>query len=1254
MDNASPSPLNPPVYAKLKELHLATDLVRDGQPAATIVVPRDGSHNSEAALVQAYIKQLSGVDVPVATDEFSASRIPIQGNLILLGNRSTNATIGALYDLFYTLLDLRYPGPGGHVVRTLHNPFGNGRNVVFLGGSDPEGVAAATSAFCATLSTRSPASGNLQIGRLAEIQLGDGIAPPDDIRDVEVWEASPGYKSTGYFGWTSISKHMALYYMTGDEFHAREVLRLSFPDNAAKQDIADVDGELIENKDEPLSGPYHYGALMLILFWDLIEESPVFSDSDRLRITNAFSKQLAHPQERGWREEVYARHGVGADAFSEPPAGVGDRHELWSHVCLYALSRYFQNYYPHSLWEHCIEGARWYFSALHRHWCVHGLFVSGGSYSSSMAPILTYVLLSGDRRGVESGVLRNLLLGQEILTTGQDPEPALGTAAIDFLHKAAYITQDGRFLEYLRRTGMDLTAFRVGQSYWPEPLLQPEQPADLVGQWTMLPMPEPMWQDRAGDCPLPDSYVFGSLRSSVDASGDYVFFETYKGFWWDLYHTFKIAALRLDGRPVLAGTLNHVLVRMDGMMPAKVSMDSAIRAAYVLGGNAVLTGEASDAGHGRWQRTLVLRERSHALVIDRATFTGSSENAEVELLWQGPGQWSALTNATGIRAKHDGSTHEIRVGGDLETTIEKSGSARMVWRGEARSGDTVTLFSLIARTGRGPLACRRLNDHAAALQLPGPGLVVADGHEGIMGELVVLTDDRVHGKAARRIDVDHPLLEAEPPADCDWDLETGVMEVSADEDTLISCALVKHRRLTVDGVPQRAITRKNGTTTLSVPAGRHVVRGARPAPQAMKALRRYLRRLQKAAPEVPARREPPGHQVPTLPTLATLDVGGPISGLVTIPDGDQCNICVAEGERVHVWALPDGQARVLAADSPVQVLHWWAEHELLLAGCKDGTLVAFDIATGRRRWTFLSEMDPAVLQAAKPYWFRSAKGHEGIHGLHSGAFLSPGTQAFVGSACTLEIIDGEGELLRRLPVFWGPGKVFALVDKADGTVDLLVGREPADTHAVVVVNSRDEYVPNMLGPDPRSFHDVPPGHTDPWTWGDMIRHHIIYDDIDGDGHKEVVGDITGAWNRVTVWSSDATPLYNAHFGPGPGGGRSGPKAVRGLKVADLDGSGRKAILAATRSGWVVALNHECRKIWARRLADTPALLRIRATSEGARVVVACETGAIQVLDQTGNLANTAQVSTAPVGMEVCPRGVVVATQSGVLEVLEVD
>jgi hypothetical protein len=69
---------------------------------------------------------------------------------------------------------------------------------------------------------------------------------------------------------------MAMYYMTGDPFQAREVIRLSFPDAQALKEIDEIDGERLENKKDPLAGPYHYNSMMLILFWDLLNQRMLY------------------------------------------------------------------------------------------------------------------------------------------------------------------------------------------------------------------------------------------------------------------------------------------------------------------------------------------------------------------------------------------------------------------------------------------------------------------------------------------------------------------------------------------------------------------------------------------------------------------------------------------------------------------------------------------------------------------------------------------------------------------------------------------------------------------------------------------------------------------------------------------------------------------------------------------------------------------------------------------------------------------
>ena len=113
MPNTELSPLNPPVYSTLKNLYLDTAIVRDGAAGATIIAPADGTYDRQARIVQEAIIDRCGVTVPIVDEHSEAGKIPLTGHIIALGNRSTNAVIGELYNRYFTLLDLRYPGRTG-------------------------------------------------------------------------------------------------------------------------------------------------------------------------------------------------------------------------------------------------------------------------------------------------------------------------------------------------------------------------------------------------------------------------------------------------------------------------------------------------------------------------------------------------------------------------------------------------------------------------------------------------------------------------------------------------------------------------------------------------------------------------------------------------------------------------------------------------------------------------------------------------------------------------------------------------------------------------------------------------------------------------------------------------------------------------------------------------------------------------------------------------------------------------------------
>ncbi len=1379
-----PRDVQAPVYKKLKKLYLRTDLVKDGKPHAVIVAPASGRYADAARAIQEAIRSRTGAALPIVSDASPRAAVPIVGDLIALGNRSTNKTIEELYNRFYTLLDLRYPGKGGSVVRTLHNPFGKGRHVVFVGGSDDAGVARAARTFIEEIQRADAAPGRLSIGRLARIRLGEGVVVPTDVREMKIWDASKGYRSVGYFGWNSLSKNMAAYYMTGDPRYAREFLRLAFPDKKALQDISAIDGERIEIKPEPLSGPYHYNAHMMILFWDLIEESPVFTDAQRLRITNAFSKQLMHRRLEG----VYG--------LRSPASRVGSRHGQWAAISLYCLGRYFQKDYPNPIWAQCVRGAQNAFASLHKYAWVAGENDNLFWYNTAIAPVLTYMLLSGDREAARNGVLRTLLRGQEILYDGVPGHWSLRSASIGFLHKAAYLTQDGRWIWYRQQTGVDTSVFRLGQSYWPEKRLAPKPPTDLVGKWSLFRLSKPKWRARHNGFKWEESFEFGSFRTEVGPGGDFILIDGYNGASRNPYHCFAILEERLRGTILLAGYRNQVRTRMDGLVEPHAAMNAALKYCRVVGGAAVVTAEVPDMPFCSWRRTLVHRIGRYALVADDLAFRESSDNMEVQILWEkhfragrslpAPGvmrlraagggaalppgwkQWPSLqqTCRTNMDAKRslirltslgitllratragewlempfqldrardgewfvellnykdrgkvrfllDGEPagkpydhfaqgvasarvplgrrrlaagrHVLRVtavghtgnadkcfiglagvmfnpagsasqpaGAAYEVCLSDPVAMRtrgavttMQWLGPVEKGGHRHFFSLLAPAASAEPVCCRLAANAAALALPEPAVAAAGKYQRLEGELVVLSSSHLFGEGITRAGAAQDWFAADSPVNADWNFKTGRLVIDAAQPAVLRVRLADAAGVRVDEKPAALRAAGDGLYALRVGKGATTITGARPPANALAAAQKLLaaqlaaaRRARAAAAERLKRK--PVVRAPKMKTVFRAQVPGWVQDLIAFRAPGGLRLAAAEGKTIHLFDAAGKALRAFHTPGKIRMVRWWPEYQLLLAGCADERVVAFGL-DGRQRWTFTSVMDPAVFRAAKTYWFKSAL--PGIHGLYTGELVKGKSWCFVGSACTLEILDGRGRLVKRMPLFWGKNSLFQIIDAPDGSRNLLVARVWSGTHGVSLVNSKD------LKYHGKSFTSVPPGCTYVGGWSSLNRRHLYYVDLDGDGKKEVVSEINGTWNRVTVWDAKGRALYDASFGPGD---KIPARNMRDLAVCDLDGDGKKEILAATSAGLLVALDCRCRKLWAKRLPSPAEALQCVSPAGGDRpvVVAACDNGRILAFDARGVCVAQARVRGRPTRMTAFGAGrVAVGTRKGAIAAL---
>jgi hypothetical protein len=621
--------------------------------------------------------------------------------------------------------------------------------------------------------------------------------------------------------------------------------------------------------------------------------------------------------------------------------------------------------------------------------------------------------------------------------------------------------------------------------------------------------------------------------------------------------------------------------------------------------------------------------------LGKHDLTAGTHRLRLEVIGKSAAAKRCYAGLLGVRIQPEGAAaavpqvvYELRSSEPLDVT--PGAVTNMVWRGSATNGQRRTFFHLLGQNAAASddaLACLRLSDNAAAISVPEAGIACSGQYSGLQGDLVILTEKSLYGHNLMQAGLAGgtgvspvSLLAADQAVDVDWDFQSGQLTIINRQPTGVVLAL-QSSPLTLNGKPIEA-KKVGDMSTLNLAPGRQQITGVKPSPAGLKALAAALSaQVQQARAsrqsQLATSAAKPGVSASEMKPVAKVAIGGAPVATEIIPFADGDRLCVATGKTAVVFDAAGKEVRRLTTDGDIRVLRWWAEPKLLLVGCADEKVIAFDEA-GQKKWEFTSVMDKAVYEAGKQYWFKSA--YPGIYGLYSGAFDGGKSRAFVGSACTLEILDEQGQLVKRTAVFWGPGRQFLLTDAADGTKDLLIGRWHNDGVAFARVNSA------KMADVGHGYDGVPAGHTYVGGWDCMNRYDNFLTDLNGDGKREVVSAINGTWNRVTVYSEDGKPLSNAQFGPGLPEARAN---LRMMDVGDINADGKQEIIIALASGLLDVLDAQCQKVWAKQMPSPPTVVRMLKAPGGNWLCVGCEDGTMLALDGKGQITKTGKVAGKP-------------------------
>lgn len=1155
-----------------RELFLQTTLTNKGQATSVIITPA-GLYDEPIALVNNTIESLSGVALSIVEAEAADLNVLSHNNVIAFGNMADNSFIRKLYYQYYTLVDLRYPGRGGYVLRTIHNPLGTGFNVILAGGSDAAGVETAA----LKLSRAIFGGESLHVDRLMDIRLGDNLVLPEFAAEstektVSSWRDSfrkldsgktIGYHPAGYFGWNSISIAGMLYHMTGDSNYLESFKRFVFPGleplpaRMAKDDSFD-------NPYNPLVENYHYRSHLLDIVWDLIEESPEFSPEERHYITGKLLERQLHYD--------------ADDSFTLKRS----RHGLWHMMNIYSGSRYFQKYYPDTRWEKRLANIRMGFNALLNDptWGERDTLYW---VSTSIEPILEFFIMDGPEKFIQSGTARQMMQGLDILYSGKEVDDGNKYTSISLLHKAAWLLNEPRYAWMASRFGYDFDVFRIGQSYWPDFDGLPE-PKEMVGKVEVYPLAETDWRDHGKAIARDEAFQILSYRNGLEPFDDYLLVDGFAGMGRNPYHLGAVKELRLFGKEILSGYENDVDISVDGLVGNKVPRAAALKKTYADDGVTYLRLEVPNLPGCWWERHILIVNDQFALVADDITPLRDG-TFDLALGWKLGSKYSL---------KQDDLV-KMNAGPFLQTSWQPfmaTDSFGLTQRASygLDQGESETIFTRI--TPSDPLsvmtspALKTLTISEAKPAYVKIGPVKSEDLQ-LEARFTYVDPSRVCLVEATRFSYKGQVFFTSntPETGC-WDLEGGKLYLLSQE--------------SAEGPHQTS-------------AGGTLITAAE-----------FLEDMAKlaVADQTEGFHDSPDEKRLSDDTVtATVSVDGTVAALSmsAAVSGGETYFTSRSGEITTVYKSMPDEGVELVVHVPCTVLSLWAaENEKqkdsfsILAGCADDTLYAYG-ADGSELWSVTSRVHESFIVGDRyeaPWFTDPGPPHnkKGVTALVVGDLWQTGIEYIaVGRPSTVEVYSLAGELHCRAPVHWGDVSAFAPVARVgkDGQPMLLVAKHPAGNPKITVIDGTCATISDNY------FGSLPAGVENMHAWLQRGTTEMLVTDLDADGREELVYTLSGHWNEIRVYDVDSLqPLWTQSFGPG----KPNSDYVRGLAVSDLDQDGKKEIVVGAETGWLYVFDHIGQLKYS---AKKPSPITECAVSPSLRLVsIGLEDAPVIILDES--------------------------------------
>ncbi|MBU0607443.1 MAG: hypothetical protein KKI08_06125, partial [Armatimonadetes bacterium] len=644
------------------------------------------------------------------------------------------------------------------MLRSVHNPSGTGHNAILVGGSFPEGTQKAAAAFAAIVKAKGQ-KGALTIGHLMDLEFDPedrleravSKLPRDNVA-AEVARARKSFQSPGEgrSGAATVIRQGVNYHRSGDpgwgEAYKGGMAALLEYYRTDKG----INGEGMRRYDNDFRDAWTFQVAIL---WDLLEESGLFSDQERLDYTNLVIRL-------GLECVLYQAHNR-PDVRDKwlHNTRIVHNHNTFPALGLLFIGEYMKRHYGAAWAGDWVAAARGVFNGLK-----HTSKPMEDAASYQWLPLMhcaIYSLSQGDLAFLDEGHLKRAALdalqvmdnaGYQVAFGDHSSEMSAGGLG-DVMQLAAWYYRDPDFVWGVQRAASP-PGHPLGQTYAVR--LEPREPAEQIGV-VVSPLPRPNYDDcaigaqyrTAPNVPYELTFNKLSLRAGWDKTDEYVLLD---GFGRGNHMHFDANAIvryARGGLPLLCDGEyiknapkyhNSMVIIRDGQAELTPAVTRLDRADMLTTAGCTQTTLVQYNG-ADWTRTMLWRPNTYLLVADEVKalqagdFTlrccwrpwGEATVRDNSLLLNSPPVRLAIANVTGEPArlenlKQTGNMPVSRFSEQLGLPLQAGQSHRFV--NVVTAGDAKQWQDTKARQVR-------------------PGVIVVEGPAG--AEVVCLGDTELPG-----------------------------------------------------------------------------------------------------------------------------------------------------------------------------------------------------------------------------------------------------------------------------------------------------------------------------------------------------------------------------------------------------------------------------------------------------------------------------------------------------------------------------